>query len=115
MLAGSYFGPVLAPIITIAIVNAFNWQAVFYIFGVVGILMAVLWAIIAKDLPEQHKMVNDAEKRFITQNRDIVATEKSLPPWKRFKSFQFLRNRIAILCSSVCYRVVPNMVTNIFN
>lgn len=46
--------------------------------------MAVLWAIIAKDLPEQHKMVNDAEKRFITQNRDIVATEKSLPPWKRF-------------------------------
>ncbi|MDU6732306.1 MAG: MFS transporter, partial [Staphylococcus epidermidis] len=45
-----------------------------------------LWAIIAKDLPEQHKMVNDAEKRFITQNRDIVATEKSLPPWKRFLS-----------------------------
>ena len=29
--AGSYFGPVLAPVITIAIVNAFNWQAVFYI------------------------------------------------------------------------------------
>ncbi len=32
LLAGSYFGPVLAPIVTIAIVNAFNWQAVFYIF-----------------------------------------------------------------------------------
>ena len=31
--SGSYFGPVLAPVITIAIVNAFNWQ-VFYIFGV---------------------------------------------------------------------------------
>ena len=83
MLAGSYFGPVLAPIITIAIVNAFNWQAVLHFRGC-RILMAVLWAIIAKDLPEQHKMVNDAEKRFITQNRDIVATEKSLPPWKRF-------------------------------
>ena len=77
--------------------------------------MAVLWAIIAKDLPEQHKMVNDAEKRFITQNRDIVATEKSYHRGNVFKSFQFLRNRIAILCSSVCYRVVPNMVTNIFN
>ena len=33
LLAGSYFGPVLAPVITIAIVNAFNWQAVFYILG----------------------------------------------------------------------------------
>ncbi|HEH8439440.1 TPA: MFS transporter, partial [Staphylococcus aureus] len=80
LLAGSYFGPVLAPIVTIAIVNAFNWQAVFYIFGAVGILMAVLWAIIAKDLPEQHRMVNEAEKRFIMENRDIVATEKSSPP-----------------------------------
>lgn len=84
LLAGSYFGPVLAPIVTIAIVNAFNWQAVFYIFGAVGIVMAVLWAIIAKDLPEQHKMVNEAEKQFITEHRDIVETDKSLSPWKRF-------------------------------
>ncbi|HHW9622465.1 TPA: MFS transporter [Staphylococcus aureus] len=90
LLAGSYFGPVLAPIVTIAIVNAFNWQAVFYIFGAVGILMAVLWAIIAKDLPEQHRMVNEAEKRFIMENRDIVATEKSSPPWNDFfKRFSF--------------------------
>ncbi|MBF2261202.1 MFS transporter [Staphylococcus capitis] len=86
LLAGSYFGPVLAPIITIAIVNAFNWQAVFYIFGAVGIVMAILWAIIAKDLPEHHKMVSEAEKKYITEHRDIVATEKSLPPWKRFLS-----------------------------
>lgn len=86
LLAGSYFGPVLAPIITIAIVNAFNWQAVFYIFGAVGIVMAILWAIIAKDLPEHHKMVSEAEKKYIIEHRDIVATEKSLPPWKRFLS-----------------------------
>ena len=57
LLAGSYFGPVLAPIVTIAIVNAFNWEAVFYIFGAAGILIAIFWGIIAKDLPEQHKMV----------------------------------------------------------
>ena len=52
--------------------------------------MAVLWAIIAKDLPEQHRMVNEAEKRFIMENRDIVATEKSSPPWNDFfKRFSF--------------------------
>ncbi|SUM84189.1 major facilitator superfamily permease [Staphylococcus saprophyticus] len=32
LLAGSYFGPVIAPVVTIAIVNMFGWQAVFYIF-----------------------------------------------------------------------------------
>ena len=84
LLAGSYFGPVLAPVITIAIVNAFNWQVVFYIFGAVGILIAILWGIIAKDLPEQHRMVNDAEKHFIMENRDLVQTSKSLPPWNQF-------------------------------
>lgn len=84
LLAGSYFGPVLAPIITIAIVNAFNWQAVFYIFGAVGILIAILWGIIAKDLPEHHRMVNEAEKRYIMENRDLVQTSKSLPPWNQF-------------------------------
>ena len=45
--------------------------------------MAILWAIIAKDLPEHHKMVSEAEKKYIIEHRDIVATEKSLPPWKR--------------------------------
>ena len=29
LLAGSYFGPVIAPVVTIAIVNMFGWQAVF--------------------------------------------------------------------------------------
>ena len=84
MLAGSYFGPVLAPVITIAIVNAFNWEAVFYIFGAVGIVIAALWAIIAKDLPEQHRMVNEAEKHYIMQHRDLVQTTKSTPPWNQF-------------------------------
>jgi ACS family glucarate transporter-like MFS transporter len=90
LLAGSYFGPVIAPVITIAIYNAFGWHAVFYIFGVVGLLIAVLWAIIAKDLPEQHKMVNEAEKEYIMNNRDVVSTEKSVAPWNNFlRRFSF--------------------------
>jgi len=90
LLAGSYFGPVIAPIVTIAIMNAFGWQAVFYIFGLVGILIAILWVIIAKDLPEQHKMVNEAEKRFIMETRDVVDTGKTTAPWNVFfKRFSF--------------------------
>ncbi|WP_105995419.1 MFS transporter [Staphylococcus agnetis] len=84
LLAGSYFGPVLAPFITVAIYKTFGWQAVFIIFGIVGFLIALLWAIIAKDLPEHHKMVNDAEKLYIMENRDVVQTEKSTAPWGRF-------------------------------
>ncbi|QLK86774.1 MFS transporter [Staphylococcus sp. 17KM0847] len=84
LLAGSYFGPVLAPFITVAIYTTFGWQAVFYIFGFIGFLIAILWAIIAKDLPEHHKMVNEAEKQFIMENRDVVSTDKSSAPWGTF-------------------------------
>ena len=91
LLAGSYFGPVIAPFVTIAIYQAFGWEAVFYIFGAIGILIALLWAVIAKDLPEQHKMVNEAEKRYIMENRDAVGgATKDTAPWGRFfKRFSF--------------------------
>lgn len=90
LLAGSYFGPVIAPVVTIAIVNMFGWQAVFYIFGAIGFIIAILWMVIAKDLPEQHKMVNEAEKSYIMENRDIIKTEKSNAPWNIFlKRFSF--------------------------
>ncbi|UTH11367.1 MFS transporter [Macrococcoides canis] len=90
LLAGSYFGPVIAPFVTIAIYQAFGWEAVFFIFGAIGIVIAALWAIIAKDLPEHHKMVNEAEKAYIMENRDVVQTTKKSAPWGLFfKRFSF--------------------------
>ncbi|MBQ5152166.1 MFS transporter [Macrococcoides caseolyticum] len=90
LLAGSYFGPVIAPIVTIAIYQAFGWEAVFFIFGAIGIVIAAIWAIIAKDLPEHHKMVNEAEKAYIMENRDVVQTDKKSAPWGIFfKRFSF--------------------------
>lgn len=90
LLAGSYFGPVIAPFVTIAIYQAFGWEAVFFIFGAIGIVIAALWVIIAKDLPEHHKMVNEAEKAYIMENRDVVQTTKKSAPWGLFfKRFSF--------------------------
>lgn len=90
LLAGSYFGPVIAPFVTIAIYQAFGWEAVFFIFGAIGIIIAALWVIIAKDLPEHHKMVNEAEKAYIMENRDVVQTTKKSAPWGLFfKRFSF--------------------------
>lgn len=84
LLAGSYFGPVIAPLITVAIYQIFGWEAVFYIFGLVGLLMALLWLVIAKDMPEQHRLVNAAEKQLIADNRGLLATDRKTVPWGRF-------------------------------
>ena len=60
LLAGSYFGPVIAPVITVAIFQAWGWQAVFYIFGL-GHLVALIWYMIGRDKPEDHPFVNKQE------------------------------------------------------
>src|SRR5699024_12324779 len=90
LLACSYCGPVIVLVVTISIVNMFVWQAVFYIFGAIGIVIALFWIIISKVLPEQHKIVNEAEKKYIMENRDIIKTEKSNAPWNIFlRRFSF--------------------------
>ncbi|MFJ5764990.1 MFS transporter [Lysinibacillus sp. NPDC093210] len=90
LLAGSYFGPVIAPIVTVYIYQYFGWQAVFYIFGLVGIIIAGVWWVIARDYPEIHKLVNEKEKEYILEGREIVNTTKARAPWNTFlKNYRF--------------------------
>ena len=59
-------------------------------------------------------MVNEAEKRFIMENRDIVATEKS--SWNDFfKRFSFYAIAIQYFCCTIYHYIILNLVTDVFN
>ena len=60
-------------------------------------------------------MVNEAEKRFIMENRDIVATEKSSPPWNDFLNVLASCNCNSILCCTIYHYIILNLVTDVFN
>ncbi len=55
LLAGSYF---LLPHPTVFIMISFGWHAVFYIFGVIGILIGMIWYFFARNKPEQHPKIS---------------------------------------------------------
>ena len=55
---------VTPPAVAWIMVN-YGWQSAFYASALAGILIAVLWAWYARDLPEQHTSVNDAELKYI--------------------------------------------------
>jgi sugar phosphate permease len=59
--SASRLGAAIAPPIVVLIMTAFNWQAVFYICGAVGIVWSVWWYFAYRNLPEEHAMVNEAE------------------------------------------------------
>ncbi|AMA72406.1 MULTISPECIES: MFS transporter [Aneurinibacillus] len=84
LLAGSYFGPVIAPILTVAIFQAWGWQAVFYIFGLIGIFVAFIWYLIGRDKPEEHPMVSKEELELIVKNRTVKEEKKEIAPWGQF-------------------------------
>ncbi|AJZ91098.1 MFS transporter [Cedecea neteri] len=89
LLAGSYFGPVIAPTITVLIMLAWGWHAVFFIFGAAGIAVALLWFFLARDRPDVHPWISSAELKHIREGRAISQKEaKAKAPWR-----QFMRNR----------------------
>lgn len=77
---------VVTPMLSIAILIAWGWRAIFYIFGLFGLVWAIAFYFIFRDDPADHKFVNHAEVGVI---RDLKADSvfeplpKRLPvPWK---------------------------------
>ena len=90
ILGGTFFGPVVGPAVTVALMAIFGWQGVFIIFGIVGALAAWGWHHFVKDDPKDSPYVNDAELAYINEGRQDAAAEKKVAPWgKLLHNYRF--------------------------
>ena len=85
----SRFGGALVPPVAIFIMNLWGWRAVFYVFGVFGILWSILFYAFYRNTPEEHNWVNKSELahiRGIDSNGTIHSgagfAEKPKVPWR---------------------------------
>lgn len=89
MVSGAFIGPALGPPVTVFIMVNWGWQVVFYLYGVAGVVMALLWWIFSRDYPHLHPAVNQEEVEHITgrslDEAKAVSTYEQAP-WKRFLS-----------------------------
>jgi len=60
-IGGIGIGASLTPPVVAWIMVNYGWQSAFYVSGLAGVLIALLWAWYARDRPEQHGSVNEAE------------------------------------------------------
>jgi sugar phosphate permease len=67
--SGARLGAALTPPIAVALIANFGWRSVFYTFGLIGALWAVIWFWYYRDRPEQHALVNEAELSIIREGR----------------------------------------------
>ncbi|XP_055627576.1 sialin [Toxorhynchites rutilus septentrionalis] len=82
--AGNYAGTVVAMPLSGVFANAYGWESVFYIFGVVGCIWFVAWIFLVKTSPEVDPWISSDEKEFILASlgRTEGKPEKIKHPWK---------------------------------
>lgn len=85
--AGSRLGAAFTPPIVVTLIAAYGWRAPFFVFGLLGILWAVLWFWYYRDTPDEHSAVNEAERALIRANlpKPRAATSRDIP-WKAILS-----------------------------
>jgi sugar phosphate permease len=81
--SGSRLGAACAPTLVVFLMAQFSWRAVFYLFGAVGIVVAVAWYWYYRDFPHEHGGVNQAELALLDEARRANPKVSTAVPWKR--------------------------------
>ncbi len=84
----SRFAVAVTPFIAGSILLAFGWRSIFYIFGSLGVVWAVVFSIFYRNTPEEHKGVNQMELatiRGVNPDGSIKppAISHLATPWKK--------------------------------
>ncbi|HYA17430.1 MAG TPA: MFS transporter, partial [Bryobacteraceae bacterium] len=84
----SRFAVAITPFIASAIMRAFGWRAIFYIFGSLGVVWAIAFSLLYRNLPEEHRGVNPGELAVIrgtNDNGNVRALHDNRPPtpWRK--------------------------------
>lgn len=114
-LGGIPMGTVIGLAASGALVAQFGWQSVFYVFGAVGIVLAVLWFVIVRDSPAAHPAISDTERRHIAAGtQPAVGKSTPLPVTKLLASPAFWALVINHFCSNWILYVLLSWMPSYF-
>jgi MFS transporter, ACS family, glucarate transporter len=84
-LLGIGLGGALTPVLIAFIMQRWGWRTSFYCCGLLGIVAALAWYLLATDRPDQNRRVNQEELDLIASGRHQYKplTSESAVPWRR--------------------------------
>ena len=106
MMCGTFLGPALGPPLTVFIINHSTWHWVFYLYGILGFVIAGVWYACSRNNPKEHPKVNEAELLHITEKTSAeeaaeAATKKEMAPWGKFlANYRFWCFGIQYFCTN---------------
>ncbi len=87
--SGSRLGAALALPLVAVLIELVGWRLVFYLFGIIGVIFAVLFFILFRDTPEEHPALSEREKDHIINHRQKQSnssTSQAVSPMSFFRS-----------------------------
>ena len=70
LLGALYLGPIAAAPLTTLVIARFGWQWAFYGFGLLGVVLGILWWTWFRDDPTKHPAMTPGEARYIAAGQD---------------------------------------------
>jgi ACS family glucarate transporter-like MFS transporter len=103
--AGVGAGTAIAPIFVTYLMIHYGWRSSFWASAVLGLIVGTVWYVFARDTPEEHPLVSEAELSYIQKFR---TTNSDSTPEKGAGWMQIARNRnvLAVTASYFCFGYV---------
>ena len=79
----SRFAVAVTPFVAVSILVAFGWRTIFYIFGAAGLLWSLAFYRFYRNLPEEHKNVNQRELAHIRGSNPDGTIKTAVDPHTR--------------------------------
>jgi len=98
-LAGGGIGAAFTPPLIAWLMVSYGWKESFFTCAALGLAVAVVWYIFARDRPEQHPGVNESELRIIRGEPLSAPAARAATPWKIILTE---RNVYLLFCSAAC-------------
>jgi MFS transporter, ACS family, glucarate transporter len=86
---GIGIGGAITPPIIASVMQHWGWRSTFYLSGLAGLFVTLLWQWYVTDRPEEHPSVNEAELKLIRAGRTERAPARSTPQaamWRKMLS-----------------------------
>jgi MFS transporter, ACS family, glucarate transporter len=109
LLAASQVGGAVAPLLVVPIQLRYGWRASFYVFGLMGVMWAIVWFVWFRDSPFEKPGVTDAE---LAETADSPPAPTHGFPWSvAFRS----ESVFALAATAFCYVYVYNFFQTWFH
>lgn len=79
------------------LIDYFNWESVFYVTGVLGLVWVAIWFLVMYDTPSQHPRITKTEREYLEKSIGIESINRKVSNKRKIYNYVFKLSTIISL------------------